>query len=317
MIEAPGLYTDIDEKSYHGDPCPAPSLSSSIIKILDRQSPGHAWWEHPRLRPSKALEIEQGSRTQGMGTVLHKLILGKGRPIKVLAFDDFRTGAAKAARDAALDRGEAPILSKHYEAAEEVAEVARRRIAASKIGHLIGPDQGDAEVTGIWRESNGVWCRMRLDWLPTVARDGGHITVVDLKTTEQSANAPDWQRTMFDFGGDIQSAFYTRGLKALIPNVRSVEFIFVVIEQHAPNGVALCKASGETFEDAAETVGVAIRTWGACLARGTKLDDWPLYENEIVDIDPPIWRKAASEMRRMRMLHRIAEWQRPHTNAAE
>ena len=317
MITEPGLYTDVDEKTYHSDPCPAPSLSSSIIKVLDRQSPGHAWWEHPRLRPGKALEIEQSTRTQGTGTVLHKLILGRGRPIKVLHFDDFRTNAAKAARDTAIANGETPILEKHYEAAEEVAERARARISASRVGHLIGPDKGDAEVTGVWQERNGIWCRMRLDWLPHEAREGGHITVIDLKTTEQSANAMDWQRTLFDFGGDIQSAFYTRGLKALIPNVRSVQFVFVVIEQHAPNGVALCKASGETFEDARETVDVAIRTWGACLARGTKLDDWPLYENEIVDIDPPVWRKTAAEMRRMRMLNRMAEWQRPLEGAGK
>jgi hypothetical protein len=312
-----GIYTDVDEKAYHSDPCDAPSLSSSIIKILDKESPGHAWWEHPKLRPGKALELEQSTKTQGMGTVLHKLILGKGRAIKVLNFDDFRTNAAKAGRDAAIERGETPILAKKMEEAEEVAEAVRPRIAASRVGHLIGPDLGDAEVTGIWQESNGIWCRMRLDWLPTVARDGGHITVIDLKTTEQSANAADWQRTMFDFGGDIQSAFYSRGLRKLIPGVRSVDFVFVVVEQNPPNAVSLCRVSGETEEMASETVDAAIKTWGACLARGTALEHWPFYEDEITAIDPPIYRKTAAEMRRMRMLNRLAEWQRPTATAAE
>ena len=149
-ITKPGLYSDVDEKVYHSDPCPAPALSSSIIKILDKESPGHAWWEHPRLRPGKALELEQSSKTQGMGTVLHKLILGKGRPIKVLNFDDFRTNAAKGARDAAIERGETPILAKKMEDAEAVAEAVRPRLAASRVGHLIGPDLGDAEFTGLW-----------------------------------------------------------------------------------------------------------------------------------------------------------------------
>lgn len=304
-----GLYIDVDEKAYHTDPCDAPSLSSSIIKILDKESPGHAWWEHPRLRPGKALELEQSTKTQGMGTVLHKLILGRGRAIKVLNFDDFRTNAAKAARDAAIERGETPILAKKFEEAEAVAEIVRPRIAGSRIGHLIGPDLGDAEVTGIWQEGNGIWCRMRLDWLPTVARSGGHITVIDLKTTEASANAAEWQRTMFEFGGDIQSAFYSRGLRKLIPDVRSVDFVFVVVEQNPPNAVSLCRISGETFEMASDTVDAAIKTWGACLARGTALEHWPFYEDEITAIDPPIYRKAAAEMRRMRMLNRLREWQ--------
>lgn len=317
MISEPGLYIDIDEKTYHGDPCPAPSLSSSIIKVLDAQSPGHAWWEHPRLNRSKALEIEQSTRSQGMGTVLHKLILGRGRPIKVLNFDDFRTNAAKAARDAAIESGETPILGKLMEKAEAVAEAARRRIAASRIAHLIGPELGDAEVTGIWREPNDIWCRLRLDWLPHVARQGGHIVVIDLKTTEQSANAADWQRTMFDFGGDIQAAFYIRGLRKLIADIRSIEFVFVVIEQTAPYAVSLCKVSGETFEMASETVDLAVKSWGELLKRGTNLDAWPLYEDEIVAIDPPIYRKTAAEMRRLRMLNRIAEWQRPVATAAE
>lgn len=309
-----GIHTAVDEKTYHSDPCDAPSLSSSIIKILDKESPGHAWWEHPRLRAGKALELEQPGKAQGMGTILHKLILGRGRTIKVLNFDNYRKDAAKAARDAALDRGETPILAHEMDEAEDVAANVRPRIAASKVGHLIGPDLGDAEVTGIWQESNGIWCRMRLDWLPTVARDGGHITVVDLKTTEQSANAADWQRTMFDFGGDIQAAFYSRGLKHLIPGVRTVDFVFVVVEQNPPNAISLCRVSGETFEMASETVDAAIKTWGACLARGTALEHWPFYEDDITSIDPPIYRKTAAEMRRMRMLNRLREWQ--GTNAA-
>lgn len=304
-----GIYTDIDEARYHADPCDAPSLSSSIIKIVDKESPGHAWWQHPRLRSGKALELERSSRSQGMGTVLHALLLGKGRTLAVLPYDDFRSKAAQTARDAAIAAGETPILEKKMAEAEAVAAVVAPRIAASRVGHLIGPDRGDAEVTGIWQERNDVWCRMRLDWLPTVARDGGHITVLDLKTTEGSANAGEWQRTMFEFGGDIQAAFYSRGLKHLIPNVRTVDFVFIVVEQNPPNAVSLCRVSGETFEMASETVDAAIATWGACLARGTALEHWPFYDDEIAAIDPPIYRKQAAELRRMRMLNRLREWQ--------
>lgn len=312
MIDKAGLYLDIPEKAYHGGGLtPKPPLSSSIAKVLINQSPGHAWWEHPDLNKSKALEVEQSTKTQGMGTAIHKLILGKGRPLKVLNFDDYRTNAAKAARDNAIADGMTPLLGKEMDRAEVVAEAAKRRLADSPIAHLIGEDKGDAEVTGVWQEANGIWCKMRIDWLPHAAREVGHITVLDLKTTGQSAKADDWSRTMFDFGGDVQDALYRRGLKKLLPDARTIDFVFVVIEQDEPCAVQLCRSSGETREMAQGSVALAIETWGQCLSRGTALEHWPFYEGEIADIDPPVWRSMASELAQLRMKNRLAHWQRP------
>lgn len=311
-ITEPGLYLDVAEKAYHGAGlCPRPPLSSSIAKVLVAESPGHAWWEHPDLNKAKALELERSTKSQGMGTALHKLILGKGRPFKILNFDDYKTKAAREARDAAIADGATPLLAKEIDKAEEIAEAAKRRIGKSSIAHLIGEDKGDAEVTGVWQESNGVWCKMRVDWLPHVAREGGHITVIDLKTTGQSAHEAAWSRTMFDFGGDIQSSLYRRGLHRLIPNTRSVDFVFVVVEQEPPFAVNLCRVGNEAASYADDTVKLAIKTWGELLKRGTSLDDWPFFEDEISDIDPPAWRSMAGEMLRMRMQNRLAQWQRP------
>lgn len=304
-----GLHRNVPEDVYHGDPCPAPSLSSSVAKILFNETPGHAWWAHPRLNRSKALEVEQATKAQINGTVLHKLILGQGRPVKVLSFKDYRTNDAKAARDKALEAGETPILEHDMEAAEEVASAARRQIARTDLAEIFA--EGEAEVTMVWQEDNGVWCRSRIDWLPVSAHQGGHIVVPDLKSTGQSANPAEWQRTMFDFGGDIQAAFYERGLRKLIPNVRTVDFRFVVIEQTPPYAVSLCRVSNEALEQARDTVDLAIKTWGELLKRGTALEHWPFYDSETVSIDPPLWRAAGGELLRMRMGNRIREWQRP------
>ena len=312
MIDKAGLYLDIPEKTYHGAGLtPAPPLSSSIAKVLVKQSPGHAWWGHPDLNKAKALEIERSKKSQNMGTAVHKLVLGKGRPLKVLNFDDYRTNAAKAARDATIADGGTPLLGKEMDRAEEIAEAARRQLADTPIAHLFGENKGDAEVTGAWQEENGIWCKMRIDWLPHAAREGGHITVVDLKTTEQSAKAEDWSRTMFEFGSDIQDALYRRGLKALLPGARKIDFVFAVIEQTAPFAVQLCRSSGETKDGAETLVALAIETWGECLKRGTSLEQWPFYEGEIADIDPPVWRSMASELAQLRMKNRLAHWQRP------
>lgn len=308
-ISEPGFYWDIPEADYHADPCPSPSLSASIANVLIDQSPGHAWYAHPRLNIRR--ENEPPTKAQNLGVALHKLILGKGAPLKIINADDYRTNAAKDARDKAIANGETPLLNKEMEAAEEIAKTALRRLARTPVASLLGADNGDAEVTLAWREHNGIWCRSRVDWLPKVARQGGHITVLDLKTTAQSAKAEDWQKIMFDMGGDVQSEFYKRGLRTLIPGVRSVRFVFVVIEQVPPYAVEVCETSGEAAEDAKDSLALAIRTWGECLARGVNEDAWPMYGDQIMQIDPPAWRKYATEMKRMRLANRIAQWQRP------
>jgi hypothetical protein len=300
-ITKPGFYSNIPEAEYHGDPCQAPSLSASVAKILYNETPGHAWWAHPRLNRS--------SKTQNKGTVLHKLILGQGRPLKVLTFKDYRTNDAKAARDKAIAAGETPILEHDMETAEEVAASAKSQIARTDLADIFA--DGEAEVTMVWQEANGIWCRSRIDWLPAAAHAGGHIIVPDLKTTGQSANPAEWQRTMFDFGGDIQAAFYERGLRKLIPSIRTVDFRFVVIEQTPPYALSLCRVGNEALEQAHDTVDLAIRTWGELLKRGTNLDQWPFYDSETVSIDPPVWRSSGGELLRMRMANRMREWQRP------
>jgi len=36
-----------------------------------------------------------------------------------------------------------------------------------------------------------------------------------------------------------------------------------------------------------------------------------LYEGEIADIDPLVWRSMAADQNRLRMLNRLEKWQRP------
>ena len=43
--------------------------------------------KHPRLNKAKALEVEKTDRKKDIGSAAHKLILGKGRAIKVLNYD--------------------------------------------------------------------------------------------------------------------------------------------------------------------------------------------------------------------------------------
>lgn len=306
MIDQPGIYEDVPEVVYHADPVtPAPSLSSSICKLMVSRSPLHAWYEHPRLNKAKALEVEAPSKAMDIGTAAHKLILGRGRDIKEIVADDYKTKAAREARDAARAAGLVPVLSDDMASVRVLAEAARDQLAGTELEPLLA--EGRAEVTVVARDRFGNWRRIRVDWLPASALEGGHITAVDLKTTGGTAAPEDWQRTAFDMGYDIQDGFYCDVLAAVIPNVRTVTFKFVTIEQAPPYGLTINEFSGQAKFEAVELVELGAKMWAACLAR----NEWPSYVKETTHMDPPKWRSDRAEVRRLAMQRRIEHWQRP------
>jgi len=313
MIDKPGLYDAerVPDRLYHADPVIEPSLSSSIAKLLVTRSPLHAWYEHPRLNKAKVPETRAPSREMNIGSAAHRLILGAGAEVVEIAADHFKTKAAREERDAVLRRGGIPISSPDMENVKELATAARDQIAGyPELAGLL--EKGTAEVTGVWQSINGIWCRMRVDWLPAKAREGGHITLVDLKTTSGSAHPDDWQRTAFDLGYDFQAAHYELGAQALIPDVRSVRFVFIVIEQEAPYCMSVNEFGGQARAEAEELIKMAHRDWHQCITRG----EWPGYPLEVSHLDPPKWRSERAEVRRLALQRRAEIWQRPLELAA-
>lgn len=307
MIEAPGIYTDIPDADYHADPVgPSPSLSSSIAKLVVLKSPRHAWLEHPRLNKAKAYEVEKLDRKKDVGSGTHKLVLGAGRTIKQLGFEDYKSKAAQEARKAAMAAGLLPMLADDYEKADGAAESIRAELIGTALEGVL--DDGDPETTLVWRDVGGIWCRARLDFLPRAARAGGFIKVPDVKTNG-GADLEKWNRTAFDIGANIQAAFYERGLRALIPGIRGVEFLFAVAEQEEPHGVRVFGIGGEALEKARGYVDVAMAAWATCLAKGVTKDNWPGYAKDTTWLDEPVYYALSMEMRRLIFLDRIRRWQ--------
>jgi endonuclease/exonuclease/phosphatase family metal-dependent hydrolase len=89
-ISKPGIYRDFPTAAYFADPCPEPSFTQSLAKILIEQSPLHAYQAHPRLNvpaaDEDADEAEKYSKAKAIGNAAHSLMLGRG---KVLAVGDF------------------------------------------------------------------------------------------------------------------------------------------------------------------------------------------------------------------------------------
>jgi hypothetical protein len=268
---------DLPAADYHNDPCEQPSLSASIASILYTQSPAHARAVHPRLNPQ--YERKQEDKFD-LGTVVHSLVLQGTEIADVLAFPDYRSGAAKEARDIARTHGRIPMLVHQAHEVEQMVAAVKAKLAALPITPALLTD-GQPEQTLTWNDG-GVECRARLDWL----RDD-YTAIDDLKTTSRSANPTSWCRsTLWGIGADIQAAFYLRGLKA-ITGV-DAEFRWIVAETSPPFELSVISLTPAALAVANEKVDWALETWARCL----ETDEWPGYPTEVCYAELPAWEES-------------------------
>jgi hypothetical protein len=113
-IDKPGLYFNVSEADYRADPCPSPSLTQSLAKILLAQSPRHAWMAHPRLNPGWAPDDDTKF---DVGNCAHSILLGRGKEIEVLDFENWMSKDAKRLRAEALANGRSAVLLHQFERA--------------------------------------------------------------------------------------------------------------------------------------------------------------------------------------------------------
>lgn len=285
MIDKPGIYT-ISADSYHADPCPLPSLSSSIINLLDKRSPKHAWQEHPRLNP----DWQPENRTDfDIGRSAHKLILEGGdlSDFDVLDFPDYRTKAAQQARDESYAARRTPLLTKHMAAIEQMGGAVLVTVMRGDLPIVLGPT-GEVEQTIVWLEGE-TWCRARPDWWRKA--DG---VIADLKTTT-NAEPGAWIRGhLFADGCDIQADWYMRGLRAvtgLEPTWR-----WVVIEREPPYAVSIIAPTPEILVLADKKIERALAIWRRCIASG----HWPAYGTRTYWAEMPGWHEQATLDRELR-----------------
>lgn len=278
MIREPGVY-EMSAETYHADPVmAAPSLSSSVGKLLIERSPLHAWAAHPRLNPG----YEAEHKTEfDLGSAAHALMLGDPRNFSVLDFDDWRKKEAKEARDVARATGKIPLLAHQWAQVERMVAIGKKQLAA----HEDAADAftaGKPELTLIWREGD-VWCRVRPDWL----HDDRRKPIRDYKTTSASAEPDAFGRTLYGMGYDFQAAFYRRGVRALGLCVDPV-FELVAQEVDAPHALSVIGLPPAAIDLAERKVEEAINYWGWCL----KNDSWPGYPARTAYVDPPAYHEA-------------------------
>lgn len=299
-ITEPGIYPDFPGEDYFADPTPVPSLTQSVAKILLEQSPLHAWHAHPRLNPDF---VRDEDTKFDVGNVAHKLMLGRGKEIVVLELDDWRTKAAKEAREAAAAAGKVAVLGKTVTRADRMVTAAREQLQHRDVGHLFGP-VGASEVV-LAAQDGDVWLRQLVDWLTPDL-----LTFVDYKTTDMSVAPHLLGRQMVTAGWPIQAAMGERLLDILDPqNAGRRKFLFVVQETTRPYALNVVEITEGALTMGRKQLDMAIAIWRHCF----KADRWPGYPPEIVRPEYPGWHEAQVLAREIEFDHQT---ERPSRDAA-
>lgn len=281
-VTEPGFYR-MSAALYHADPCPEPSLSSSVAKLLVNASPAHAHAAHPRLGKTDN-DDEAPTGPKEIGTVAHKLILGHGAEVVVIDADAYRSSAAKAQRAEAYAAGHAPILKHNMAKAERVADAITQRLA--QIPECGGFDGAPAEVVAIARDRSGAWFRIMMD---RIEDHGTHATIWDVKTGETSAAPHGLGRRIEAMGMEVQAAFYVRVLETLLPHLSGrITFRWVFGENEPPHGVTVAQADDVALGIGGRKVALALDRWNKAM----RTDRWPAYPAQIITPEYPGWAES-------------------------
>ena len=269
----PGIYHGIDADLYHSDPCVNPSLSSSIAAMIIQKSAYHAKLAHPRLNPAFT---PNNDRKFDLGTAAHNLILEKGDKLCEIEFNDYRKQAAKDERDASIERGEIPLLTKDMNKVEAMDKAFWNFINNSELAGVM--DEGNPETTLIWNEQ-GVHCRARLDWWNPEKK-----IVIDYKTTKNAEPLYFIDKIIPKMLYDMKAAFYLRGLKACGVQEKH-EFIWIVQEDEAPYLCSLIGLDTDLRETGRNKAEYAIQIW----KQSIESNSWHSYGSRIHWAKPVNW----------------------------
>jgi hypothetical protein len=251
-ITEPGLVFYMDDETYHSDPVPGGSLSSTFARLLTKHVPAKALEVRRNRKPTKSMNL---------GKAAHLHALGAGPELIVWEHD----GRTKAGKEERAQHAEAIAA----ERAVAVKPEERDQILAMRDALLSIPEVVDIialaqpEVSGFWQEGD-VWCRARYDLLSDL--------VWDYKTAED-ASADGFEHHMATYGYHQQAEFYQRGLRALGHPAADQPMRFIVQESSAPYLVQIHTCDELAIEVARALNDRAIATYGAC----KEADCWPGY----------------------------------------
>ena len=270
---------DLPPDEYHADPCEVPSLNKTVAWEMITRSPAHARLKHPRL----AKLWRPPTPEQDVGTIAHRLMLGRGAEFAEIDARDWRTKAAKEARDEALDAGLVPVLSHKLERYRYAADRVRQGLADHGIDYSAGMNEQSMFWVEHATDGTPVQCRGMLDHIGE--QTSGLVRIRDLKTTADASPAS-IQRTIFNLGYHVQAAAYSSGLAKVYPDWDGrVEFWLDFAEMAEPFCVVPVQLAGDFRRLGDLQWQQTIDLWANCMRTG----HWPGYVTEPIRVEAPPW----------------------------
>ncbi len=269
VITAPCAVADMPEKLYHADPW-APSLSSTMAKTLLREG-------GPALLRHEMTHGETHRAAYNIGHLAHELALGRGQGIEIVDAPDWRTKAARDARDAAYQEGLVPVLPDQYEAAKQASDRLLDNPAAARL--LTAPTATPEISLFDVDPQTGARIRGRIDLL------ADDHTIVDLKTSTVDIDLWSWADRVASLGYHVQAALYLREAVHLGLCDPDTRFIHVVVSTEPPHLTAVYELPGDLLALGDIEVDRAIRLWHEC----TTTNQWPGLPDQIQQL--PISRR--------------------------
>lgn len=255
------------EADYHAHE----SLSAGGAWLLAHECPAIYWHGSP-FNPDAA--PGEHAKPMDIGTAVHLAALEPDRRserIVVVEADDWRTKAAKEARDGAYDAGLVPLLTKDVALVDGLDAALRADHDAAAL--LRG---AETEVSYFW-EADGVPCKARAD---LIARNGA---IGDIKASA-SASPEFFQRRAFDAGHFLRVPWYRHGWQ-IAGGRRAPDYWFIVVAATAPHLVTVCKLDERAIAWGEMMVRRALTMFRRCRDRG----EWPPYCTEPVTLSLPTW----------------------------
>ena len=272
-----GLHTCIPADRYHADPCPSPSLSSTIARILSERAPVHAWMEHPRLGNQPATRSAPSGQIL-IGAAVHETCLTDEDTVRQIDADSYRTKAAREERDEAIAAGKLPLLAGEYGEYTRRVERLRQHDVIRRL------DRKDAELTAVW-EHGGAYCRARFD-----VADFGRDVIYDLKCTARQATPEAWGRSNLWQMYSMQIGHYRAAYGALTGVLP--DFRFIVQESEPPYEIRMFGMDSQGLEWCDRKAETARDDWAMLMAAYGADERWPGYPSDLCVMETPGWIAA-------------------------
>jgi len=264
----------------YDDYCRIDALRYSDAKGFAK-SPLHARYE--------MLQPEADTKSTLLGHALHTAVLEPerfGLEYAVGPVVDKRTAAGKAewAHFEAQRKNSILLRGQEY---DQITGMAEAVLSHPFIQAVIGRPS-HRELTVLWDE-NGVPCKCRIDWAVELE---GVTYIMDLKSAVD-ASSNGFARAINNYTYHAQAASYMRGLAEALPTDRGRRWLWVVVENTEPHGVAIYEPSEPCLAQGLEDYLGWVSSYRIC----KETNIWPGYPHLIQAMDLPkyAWRNERPE----------------------